>query len=108
MLSIGAAPNQCSSRASAATYGIPRTYRSLARMLDDSKPDLLDVITSPVTHNEYVRAAAARGIATICQKPFGANYADAADIVDAAERVDGQACCAGDQAEAERADGLPR
>jgi len=74
-------------RGSASTYGIARTYASLERMLDDSKPDLLDIITSPVTHNEYVRAATARGITTICQKPFGANYADAVEIVGVAERA---------------------
>ena len=79
--------NEEKARTSAGIYGIPRTYASLERMLDESKPDLLDIITSPVTHNEYVRAAAARGIATICQKPFGASYADAVDIVGAAERA---------------------
>jgi D-apiose dehydrogenase len=46
-------------------------------MLDTVKPDLIDIITPPETHLEYVSQAAKRGIATICQKAFCRNLGDA-------------------------------
>lgn len=39
-------------------------------MLDAERPDVLDVIVPPAGHLDAVRAAAARGIHVICQKPF--------------------------------------
>lgn len=47
-----------------------RTYGDLAAMLDAERPDVLDVIVPPAGHLDAVRAAAARGIHVICQKPF--------------------------------------
>ena len=47
-----------------------RAYDACAQMLDEQKPDLLDIITPPATHLEMIRLAAERGINTICQKPF--------------------------------------
>ncbi len=56
-------------------------------MLDATAPDLLDIITPPPTHRGYVGLAMARGIPTICQKPFGTGYADATAMVDLAARA---------------------
>ena len=50
-------------------------YSDLGRMLDEVKPDLLDIITPPETHLESIKLALAKGVkAIICQKPFCANY----------------------------------
>jgi predicted dehydrogenase len=68
-------------------YGIARTFASVEAMLDATRPDLLDVITPPPTHRACVGAAIARGIPTICQKPFGTSYEDAVAMVEAAERA---------------------
>jgi predicted dehydrogenase len=69
-------------------YGIARTFESVEAMLDAVEPDLLDVITPPATHREFVSLAVARGIATVCQKPFGTSYDDAAAMVTLASRAD--------------------
>lgn len=54
----------------AAEYGIPVADDNLGRMLDRTKPDLLDIITPPETHLSAIRLAASRKIDVICQKPF--------------------------------------
>ncbi|WP_108397520.1 Gfo/Idh/MocA family protein [Devosia submarina] len=54
-----------------------RTYVELEAMLDTEQPDVLDVIVPPSGHLPAIRAAAARGIHVICQKPFCGALADA-------------------------------
>jgi predicted dehydrogenase len=71
--------------ATAARFGVSRVFGTVAELLDATDPDLLDVITSPPTHREFVGAAVERGVATICQKPFGTDYADALAITESAE-----------------------
>ena len=51
-------------------HGVPAVYTNLAAMLDETMPDLLDIITPPETHLATIRTAAVRGIDVICQKPF--------------------------------------
>lgn len=51
-------------------YNIKSTYTNFISMLDEAKPDLVDIITPPETHVEFVKAAVERGIPCICQKPF--------------------------------------
>ena len=67
-------------RALADRFKIPRVYGDVAEMIEREKPGLLDIVTPPVTHREYVGEAARRGIAVICQKPFGRGYAEALEI----------------------------
>ncbi len=75
-------------RAAAETYGIPRVFTDCADMLDSAAPDLLDIITPPLTHLEIIRLAAARRIPTICQKPFCRDLAEAEAAVEAAEQAE--------------------
>jgi predicted dehydrogenase len=69
-------------------YGVPRVYTSVDTMLDTERPDLLDIITPPPTYRAYIAAAVERGIAVICQKPFGRSYAEAVELTEIAERSD--------------------
>jgi predicted dehydrogenase len=64
-----------------------RAFASLDSLLDAAKPDLLDIVTPPETHLELVRAAAARGVPVICQKPLAPAYAEALELVETAERA---------------------
>ncbi len=73
--------DQAKARALAERFGIARVYSDVAEMIEREQPGLLDIITPPVTHREYVELAARRGIATICQKPFGRTHAEASDLV---------------------------
>lgn len=74
-------------QALAARFGVPRVFADLKPMLDATQPDLLDIVTPPVTHAEYVGEAARRGIAAICQKPFGRTHAEAKALAEAAARA---------------------
>jgi predicted dehydrogenase len=71
----------------AARFGVPKVFGATAELLDATRPDLLDIITSPPTHRDFVRAAVERGVAAICQKPFGTDFADALAITALAERA---------------------
>jgi len=79
--------DEAKARSLAERFGVPRVYRGIAEMLDACSPDLVDIVTPPVTHREYVAAAAERRIATICQKPFGCSHAEARDLVATAGRA---------------------
>ena len=80
-----ASPDRESAAAQAEAFGVPKTYGDVAEMLDQERPDLLDIVTPPETHLALVRAAAERGIAAICQKPLAPSLAEAEELVAAAE-----------------------
>jgi len=63
-------------------FGIERVYADVERMLDEGKLDVVDVITDVDTHSRYVKLAAERGIAAICQKPMGASLEDAREMLE--------------------------
>lgn len=47
-----------------------RAFENFEEMLDGVRPDLVDIIVPPHEHVRFISAAAKRGIAIICQKPF--------------------------------------
>lgn len=60
--------------------GLP-AFCDLDAMLQETKPDLLDIILPPVAHAQTIRTALAAGIKTmICQKPFCNDLAEAEEI----------------------------
>lgn len=67
-------------RALMAQYGISRYYASWREMIDQERPDFVDIITPPETHEEMCAYAAARGVHIICQKPL-------APTLDASRRI---------------------
>ena len=54
-------------------------------MLDAVKPDLLDIVTPPPTHRQFIETAVLRGVAVVCQKPFTENLAEAEEMTALAE-----------------------
>ncbi|NLD53193.1 MAG: Gfo/Idh/MocA family oxidoreductase [Burkholderiaceae bacterium] len=68
-------------------FGVPRVYADAARMLDEMRPDLFDIVTPPATHRALVHLACERGIATVCQKALAPTFEEAQAIVDDAERA---------------------
>ena len=68
-------------------YGVKARYSDLESMLDQEKPDVLDIITPPVTHAGFIRAAFDRGIAVICQKPFTTSLSEAKEMAALSEAV---------------------
>lgn len=65
-------------------HGIPRYYGDWKEMIDHEKPDFVDVITPPDTHEEICAYAAARSVHIICQKPLAPTLETARRIVDTA------------------------
>jgi predicted dehydrogenase len=65
-------------------FGIPRYYSDWREMIDREKPDFVDIITPPDTHEEICAYAASCGIAIICQKPLAPSFEASSRIVEAA------------------------
>lgn len=70
-----------------AKHGVPRYYADWRAMLDAEKPDFVDIITPPETHQEMCAEAAARGIHIICQKPLAPTLAESRRIVEKAHEA---------------------
>lgn len=67
--------------ATAAEFGVARTYRDAAQMLRSEALDFVDIATTVASHRMLVEQAAAAGVAAICQKPFASTLADAQAMV---------------------------
>ncbi len=78
--------NQDRARDVADTYGVPRvaTFDELDALLDELKPDFVDIITPPETHLDLTRMAASKGIHVICQKPVAPSLEESREVVDVA------------------------
>ncbi|WP_016956547.1 Gfo/Idh/MocA family protein [Catenovulum agarivorans] len=68
-------------------YGIPNVASSIADIAH-LRPDLIDVITPPVTHDTNVRQAIDLGANVICQKPFCESLSQAESLVEYAKQKD--------------------
>lgn len=75
---------EAKARAMMAQYGIPRYYGDWREMIDRERPDFVDIITLPETHEEMCAYAASRGVHIICQKPLAPSFETARRIVEAA------------------------
>jgi predicted dehydrogenase len=71
-------------RALMAQYGIGRYYSDWREMIDRERPDFVDIITPPETHQEICAYAAARGVHIICQKPLAPAFETSRAIVETA------------------------
>ena len=71
--------------AAAAAHPGVRPFADVARMLDETGAELLDIATPPASHLALVELAAARRLPAICQKPLAATYAEALKVTEAAE-----------------------
>ena len=68
-------------RQKAAIYG-GQVFTDTEAMLDSVKPDAVSICTPPKFHLPAVEAAAARGIAVLCEKPPARTLAETQSIVD--------------------------
>jgi predicted dehydrogenase len=65
----------------AAEFAIPKVYRDAEAMFAAETIDALDVASPRETHAAWVEAAAARGIAVLCQKPMTPTLAESEALV---------------------------
>ena len=70
-----------------ASQAAPQGFDNLERMLDEVKPDFLDIATRPELHLPMLRIAADRGIPVICQKPMATSWDDCLEMVRIARRA---------------------
>ena len=76
--------------ATAAKFGIARTYPTVAALLAAETLDFVDIATGPRTHRALVEEVAAHGgIAILCQKPIAKTMDDARAMVAAAAEAGG-------------------
>ena len=66
-------------------FNIAQQFDDLGKMLDTTKPDLVDIITPPETHLDAVKICAQFGVDAIVQKPFGTSQAQAREMVSLAK-----------------------
>jgi predicted dehydrogenase len=71
-------------RAMMSQYGIPRYYGDWRTMIDSERPDFVDIITPPETHEAMCAFAAGRGVHIICQKPLAPTLEASQRIVETA------------------------
>lgn len=67
-------------RGRAAEFGIPNVYASVQQMLQGERLDAIDIVTPPQAHSADCRAAAAAGVAVLCQKPLAPHLDEALAI----------------------------
>lgn len=65
-----------------------QAFSDFQSMLDEVRPNLVDVITPPETHEAYVTAALTAGAHVICQKPFTMNVETARRMAELAREKD--------------------
>ncbi|MBH60886.1 MAG: NAD-binding oxidoreductase [Alphaproteobacteria bacterium] len=69
-------------------YDIPAVYEDFAQMLEQAKPDAVDIATPVDTHADLVRIAADHGVHACSQKPVTPTVAEAESLIaDVGERV---------------------
>jgi predicted dehydrogenase len=68
-------------------FGIERVSDDFAVLLDTTRPDFVDICTAVETHLPLVRAAAARGVPVLCQKPLAPRVPEAAELVRVCEEA---------------------
>lgn len=66
-------------------FAVPSWHTDPAGMLDELRPDLVDIATPPATHAALIRETMARRLPTICQKAFCRSLAEAEEMVGIAE-----------------------
>lgn len=62
-------------------FGVPKRFQNPEELLQDVRPDVVDVITSPETHRQLVELSAQFRIPVICQKPMADDLETARGMV---------------------------
>jgi len=76
-------------RQRAAQFGIDQThvYGDYEQLLAEEPLDFVDIATAPSIHRTQVEAAAARGLAVLCQKPLAPTLEDAEGMIATCEQA---------------------
>src|SRR6478609_8021965 len=64
----------------AAPFPAVRTYADFETAINESRPDVVDIITRPETHLDLVTRTVAHRLPIICQKPLAPDFFTAVKI----------------------------
>lgn len=76
----------------ARAYGIARAFGSTAELLREARPDVVHVVTPPMTHFAVVREVILAGCHVLVEKPLALNANEASALYELAERQGVQLC----------------
>jgi len=74
-------PDRARAAQRAAAFGIPAMHAGIEDLFANASFDALDVLSPRETHAAWVEAAAARGVAVLCQKPLTPTLAQSQALV---------------------------
>lgn len=74
--------NTEAAKSAAAEFGFENTYPDVEAMLDDFKPDIIDITSPPSAHFDLIKQVAKTGAAIQCQKPFCTSLQEAREAVE--------------------------
>ena len=66
-------------------HGLQRVADDWRAMIEEERPDFVDIITPPAVHEEMCAFAAARGVHIVCQKPLAPTLDEARRLVASAD-----------------------
>ena len=75
-------------RRAAEEFKVP-AFSGAGELLDELRPDLIDIVTPVSSHRELVSIAAERGIGAIVQKPIARDWAECLAMADSVEKRGG-------------------
>ena len=84
--------HQAAADAFAARHGIAGAYSDLRRMMEETRPDVVHLLTPPRSHRALVEAIAPHGAHLYVEKPLASDEADARAILDVAARAGVRVC----------------
>jgi predicted dehydrogenase len=73
-------------RALAAHDGIAWAGEDAVRMMEECRPDIVDIASTPASHKPLALAAIERGHHVLCQKPAAPTLAEAREMIESADR----------------------
>lgn len=79
--------DEAKARDAAARHSGAVVFTDPARLIAELMPDLVDIVTPPVTHAPLIDLCATAGIDAICQKPLAPTLMEAEALVTRAERA---------------------
>jgi len=66
-------------------YGIQRSFRDLGALVEQSKPEVLHIVTPPKTHYAVAKEAIERGLHVLIEKPLTLHAHEARELYNLAE-----------------------
>lgn len=70
-------------------WNVPGRYADLAVMLEEERPDIVELCTPPALHAVHTRTCLARGVTVVCEKPPALSLAELDGIAEAESAGDG-------------------